>query len=263
MNTVKNIVGVKFKKEGKVYSFDAGDLQLKKKEDVIVDTDSGLAIGTVETNVTPALLCNLPDNLRNVVRKATEKDIKRKEENQNLEKEAFTFCLASIRKMNLPMKLVGVEYSFDRSKVTFCFTADRRVDFRELVKDLVQKFRTRIELRQIGRRNEAAMLGGIGVCGREICCSRFLPNLDRVSLKMAKEQNVSLNPEKISGICGRLMCCLAFEYDNYIDLEEDMQKCGSNINTVGKNGKDPRQNILQGKDSGKLKGGKEINSNQL
>lgn len=149
--------------------------------------------------------------------------MKIREENQNLEEEAFGICLAKIKKRNLPMKLVAVEYIFDRSKIIFYFTAGSRVDFRELVKDLVKQFRTRIELRQIGVRNEAAMLGGMGICGREICCARFLRSLDRVSVKMAKEQHMSLNPEKISGLCGKLMCCLAFEYDGYLDSKEGQE----------------------------------------
>ncbi len=220
MEQMKNIVGVRFKKRGKIYKFDAGDIQLKKNESIIVDTGNRLAFGNVETDVKPVPLNDLPDNLKKIARKATEEDLKIREENQNLEQEAFRICLAKIKKRNLPMKLVAVEYVFDRSKIIFYFTAESRVDFRELVKDIVKQFRTRIELRQIGVRNEAAMLGGMGICGREICCAGFLRSLDRVSVKMAKEQHMSLNPEKISGLCGKLMCCLAFEYDNYLNLKE-------------------------------------------
>jgi len=220
MEQMKNIVGVRLKKRGKIYNFDAGDIQLKKNESIIVDIGNRLTIGNVETDVKPVPPGDLPDNLKKIARKATEEDLKIREENKNLEREAFRICLAKIKKRNLPMKLVAVEYVFDRSKIIFYFTAESRVDFRELVKDIVKQFRTRIELRQIGVRNEAAMLGGMGICGREICCAGFLRSLDRVSVKMAKEQRMSLNPEKISGLCGKLMCCLAFEYDNYLDLEE-------------------------------------------
>lgn len=255
---MKNIVGIKFRKEGKIYSFNADNLQLKKNDGVIVNTDSGLAIGTVVTDVKSLPLHKLPTNLKRIVRKTTEEDLRIRKKNQEFEKEAFQFCLRRIRERKLPMKLVDVECLFDKSKTTFCFTAENRVDFRELVKDLVQKFRTRIELRQIGVRNGARIFGGIGVCGREVCCSSFLLNIDRVSVKMAKEQSVSLNPEKISGLCGRLMCCLAFEYDSYLDMARSLPKCGKDVNTVDGRGKVIRQHILQGKITVELEDGKEI-----
>ncbi|MEA1935760.1 MAG: stage 0 sporulation family protein [Thermodesulfobacteriota bacterium] len=255
---MKNIIGIKLKKEGKIYSFDADNLQLKKNDSVIVNTDSGLAMGTVVVDVRSTPLDKLPDNLKKVIRKTTEEDLKIKEENQKFEKEAFSFCLARIREKNLSMKLVDVECLLDKSKTIFYFTAENRVDFRELVKDLVQKFRTRIELRQIGIRNGTRMLGGIGTCGREICCARFLSNFDRVSIKMAKEQNMSLNPEKISGLCGRLMCCLAFEYDSYLDMKKSMPKYGKSITTSEGEGKVTRQNVLEGKITVELEDGKEI-----
>ncbi|MBE9545960.1 MAG: stage 0 sporulation family protein [Proteobacteria bacterium] len=255
---MKNIAGIKFKKEGKTYSFNAYNLQLKKNDSVIVNTDNGLAIGTVVTDVKPVPLHKLPTNLKKIIRKTTEADLKIREENQKLEKEAFGFCLSRVRERNLPMKLVDVEYLFNKSKIMFCFTAESRVDFRELVKDLVQKFRTRIELRQIGVRNGARIFGGIGICGREVCCAGFLSNLDRVSVKMAKEQNMSLNPEKISGLCGRLMCCLAFEYDSYLDMKKAVPKCGKKIDTVEGRGKVIRQNVLKGKITVELENGKEM-----
>ena len=170
-----------------------------------------------------------------------------------------SFCFGRIRERGLPMKLISVECLFDRSKLIFFFTADNRVDFRELVKDLVQKFKTRIELRQIGARNESRIFGGLGVCGQKICCTNFLYNLDRVSVKMAKEQNMPLNPEKISGLCGRLMCCLAFEYDSYLDMKRGMPKCGKRVGIAqGGSGKVIRQNILKGTLAVYTEEGKEV-----
>jgi cell fate regulator YaaT (PSP1 superfamily) len=211
----KNIVGVKFKKEGKIYSFDAGTLDLKINDQVIVSTDDGMAMGTVITGITPKPEHSLPANLKPVIRKVSEEDLKIRENNRILEKNCFAFCTDRIKVRNLPMKLIDLECLFDKSKIIFYFTAENRVDFREIVKDLAQKYKTKIELRQIGSRQEAKIVKGMGICGREVCCANLLHNLDRVSVKMAKEQNMSLNPEKISGLCGRLMCCLAFEYDCY------------------------------------------------
>ncbi len=255
---LKNIVGIKFKEEGKTYSFNAENLQLKKHDKVVVNTDNGLTIGTVVSDVTPTPADKLPENLKEVLRKTTEEDLKIREKNEQFEKDAFRFCLAKIREKDLPMKLVNVECVLDKSKTIFYFTAENRVDFRELVKNLVQKFKTRIELRQIGARNGTRIIGGIGACGREICCARFLHNFDRVSIKMAKEQNMSLNPEKISGLCGRLMCCLAFEYDTYLDMKKSLPKCGKKIVTSEGEGKVIRQNVLQGKISVELNDGREI-----
>lgn len=255
---MKNIVGIKFKEEGKTYSFNAENLQLKKHDSVVVDTDNGLTIGIVVSDVKPTPEDKLPENLKNVIRKTTEEDLKIKEENREFEQEAFRFCLAKIRENDLPMKLINVECLLDKSKTIFYFTAENRVDFRELVKNLVQKFRTRIELRQIGIRNGTRILGGIGTCGREICCSRFLYNFDRVSIKMAKEQNMSLNPEKISGLCGRLMCCLAFEYDTYLDIKKSVPKCGKKIVTSEGQGKVIRHNVFQGKISVEMDDGREM-----
>lgn len=255
---MKHIVGVKFKKEGKIYSFHAADLPLKKNDQVIVDTENGVAMGTVVTEVQLIPASKLPVNLKNITRKATEEDLKIREDNERLEQDARQHCLDRITERNLHMKLTEVECLFDKSKVIFYFTAENRVDFRDLVKDLVQKFKTRIELRQIGARQEARITKGLAICGREVCCASLLHNLDRVSVKMAKEQSMSLNPEKISGLCGRLMCCLAFEYDGYVDMKKNMPKCGKMIDCPEGRGKVIRQNVLQGEIAVELESGKEI-----
>ena len=255
---MKHIVGVKFKKEGKIYSFHAADLPLKKNDQVIVDTENGVAMGTVVTEVQLVPASKLPVNLKNITRKATEEDLKIREDNERLEQDARQHCLDRITERNLHMKLTEVECLFDKSKVIFYFTAENRVDFRDLVKDLVQKFKTRIELRQIGARQEARITKGLAICGREVCCASLLHNLDRVSVKMAKEQSMSLNPEKISGLCGRLMCCLAFEYDGYVDMKKNMPKCGKMIDCPEGRGKVIRQNVLQGEIAVELESGKEI-----
>ena len=255
---MKNVVYIKFKRKGEIHRFDAGNLELKRGDSVIVNTDSGFEVGTVASDVKSLSLHKLPDDLKKIVRRTTEEDLKIREENHKLEKKSFAFCLTRIRSRNLSMKLVDVECLFDKSKAIFYFTAENRVDFRELVKELVQEFRIRIELRQIGVRNETSVLGGIGVCGREVCCASFLPNLDKVSVKMAKEQNVSLNPEKISGLCGRLMCCLAFEYGVYLDSNKSMPKYGKSVNTSEGCGKVIRRNVLKGEVTVELEGGKEI-----
>ncbi|MBU2235087.1 MAG: stage 0 sporulation family protein [Proteobacteria bacterium] len=254
---MKNIVGVKFKKEGKIYSFDAADLPLKRGDLVVVSTDSGLAIGTIATDINTAPAEQLAANLKDVLRLVTEDDLRTRENNRKLEQEARQFCIRRIAERQLPMKLIDVECLFDQTKMIFHFAAESRVDFRELVKDLVQRFRTRIELRQIGARQEARIIKGLGICGREVCCATLLHNLDRVSVKMAKEQNMSLNPEKISGLCGRLMCCLGYEYDGYVDMRRDMPKCGKMIQTPEGWGKVIRQNVLQGEVVVMLESGKE------
>jgi cell fate regulator YaaT (PSP1 superfamily) len=210
-----NIVGVKFKKEGRIYSFNAADLILHKNDRVIVNTDNGLSMGIIVADVNRCPLSALPGNLKKVVRKVTSEDIRIKAENDKLEEEARKFCLEKIQERELSMKVIDVDCLFDKSKIIFYFTAENRVDFRELVKDLVQRFKTRIELKQIGARQEARITKGIAICGRMVCCAGILQNLERVTVKMAKEQSMSLNPEKISGLCGRLMCCLAFEHEEY------------------------------------------------
>ena len=228
---------------------------------MIVNTENGTSLGTVITEVKSVPIYKLPIGLKSIVRKATDDDLKIRKENEAMEKEARQFCLDKIRERELPMKLIDVECLFDKSQIIFYFTAESRVDFRELVKDLVQRFKIRIELRQIGARHEARMVKGLGICGREVCCANLIPNLDRVSVKMAKEQSVSLNPEKISGLCGRLMCCLAFEYDVYQNMKKDIPKCGKVINTAEGRGKIIRQNIFKGEIVVELENGKEITVN--
>lgn len=209
------VVGVRFKQAGKIYYFDPGELDLSAGDQVILETSRGIEFGEVVVSPKAILESELVSPLKKVLRKATEEDRRRARENKRNEAEAFEICLEKINRHSLEMNLVDVEYTFDGSKIIFYFTADGRVDFRELVKDLAGVFRTRIELRQIGVRDEAKMLGGIGPCGRILCCTTFLGDFEPVSIKMAKEQNLSLNPNKISGICGRLMCCLRFEADSY------------------------------------------------
>ncbi|HPL64265.1 MAG: stage 0 sporulation family protein [Syntrophales bacterium] len=252
---MKNLVGIKFKKQGKVYSFDTGDLELRINDEVIVETENGRSVGCVVTAIRSIAPENAPEGLKKVVRKLSEDDLRAMEDNRRVEEDAFAFCQHRIQDRNLPMKLVEVEYLFDRTKLMFYFTAENRVDFRDLVKDLVQKFKTRIELRQIGVRNETRIMGGVGICGRVLCCSMFLQNLDTVSVKMAKEQNMLLNPEKISGCCGRLMCCLAFEFDSYRELKRNFPKVGKTIDTPKGRGKVIRQNILRGNISVLLENG--------
>lgn len=254
---MKNIVGVKFKREGKVYSFHAGDLPLKRDDLVVVNTENGPAIGMVTKEVHAVPARQLSANLKNVIRMASDEDLLTCEHNRQLEREAKQFCARKIVERQLRMKLIDVECLFDGSKMIFSFTAENRVDFRDLVKDLVQKFRTRIELRQIGARQETRIIKGLGICGREVCCATLLQSLDRVSVKMAKEQNMSLNPEKISGLCGRLMCCLGYEYDCYAEMKKDMPKCGKTIQTPEGRGKVIRQSTLSGEIVVTLESGKE------
>ena len=255
---MKRVVGVKFKREGKIYTFGAGDLPLQKNDQVIVNADYGPAIVVVATDVQEAPIHKLPVNLKEVIRQATDEDLRLRDENIHLEKDAFQFCRERIQRRNLPMKMIDLECAFDKSKIIFYFTADNRVDFRELVRDLVQKFKTRIELRQIGARQETRLVKGLGICGREVCCANSLPNLDRVSIKMAKEQGMSLNPEKISGLCGRLMCCLAFEYEGYLEMRKGIPKCGKTIHTPEGCAKVIRQNVLRGEIAVIMENGKEV-----
>jgi cell fate regulator YaaT (PSP1 superfamily) len=239
-----DVVGVRFKKAGKIYYFDPGDLSIQKDEYVIVETVRGVEYGRV---VTPRKQVGDKDvvlPLKKVVRIADPKDRLIVEENKAAAKEAYDVCSDKVNEHQLDMKLVDVEYTFDRNKVIFYFTADGRVDFRELVKDLAAIFRTRIELRQIGVRDEAKMLGGIGPCGRMLCCSTFLGDFDPVSIKMAKDQNLSLNPTKISGLCGRLMCCLKYENDEYELAKEQLPDLGEMVMTPLGTGKVVGLNIL-------------------
>ncbi len=242
---IANVVGVRFRDKGKVYSFDANGIDsLIEGNNVIVDTESGPVMGHIVTGPRTLSCDKLPRALRKVVRSATDEDMEGHAENVKMEQEALVYCTERIRQRNLSMRLVDVESLFDRSKMVFYFTAESRIDFRELVKDLVRKYKTRIELRQIWVRSETSIYGGIGMCGREICCSSFLNNFAPVSIKMAKEQNMLLNPEKISGLCGRLMCCLAFEHDTYTQAKKNMPKCGKMVTTADGKGKVVRQNVL-------------------
>lgn len=229
---MNNIVGVRFKKPGKIYFFDPGYLKINQKDKVIVETSFGEELGEVVINKRNMSNSKLSAPLKKVIRIATSKDLKHYEENKKKEKEAFKICEDKIKKYKLDMHLTDVEYKFDNSKILFFFTADGRIDFRELVKDLASIFKTRIELRQIGVRDEVKRIGGNGVCGRELCCCSFLNDFETVSIKMAKEQNISLNPSKISGNCGRLMCCLKYEQDVYEDKLKRLPKIGSTVKTV-------------------------------
>lgn len=228
---MKEIVGIKFKKPGKIYFFDPGHLKLKLRDKVIVDTANGEELAEISIANKLVEDDKVVEPLRKIIRYANKKDFARLHENKEKEKEAFNICLEKIAKHKLPMKLINVEYKFDRSKLLFYFTADGRIDFRELVKDLAAIFKTRIELRQIGVRDEVKRIGGNGVCGRELCCCTFLNNFEAVSIKMAKEQNMSLNPSKISGVCGRLMCCLKYEQDAYEEKLAKLPKIGSIVET--------------------------------
>ena len=209
------IVGVRFKKAGKIYYFLPGEETLTIDDGVIVETARGVEYGTVVIGPKEVAKDSLVMPVKPVMRKATYKDFQQLEKNEEREEKAFAICLEKIAKRRLPMKLINVEYTFDMNKIVFFFTADGRIDFRELVKDLATVFRTRIELRQVGVRDEAKVLNGIGACGRPLCCSNFLGDFSPVSIRMAKDQNLSLNPTKISGVCGRLMCCLNYEDDLY------------------------------------------------
>ncbi len=225
------VVGIRFKKAGKIYYFSPDNIDIKKEDYVIVETSRGIEFGQVVVGIKEVKEDEIVAPLKNVLRVATKEDIKKHEENNDKKEEAFNICLQKIEKHGLEMKLIDVEYTFDNNKLIFYFTADGRVDFRELVKDLASVFRTRIELRQIGVRDEAKMIGGLGPCGRALCCKTFLGEFDPVSIKMAKEQNLSLNPTKISGICGRLMCCLKYEHKAYKEVIQKLPDIGSKVKT--------------------------------
>lgn len=224
-----SVVGVKFRKSGKVYYFSPNGIDLSPGDNVIVETTRGVEYGSIACGPKLVSASDIVSPLKPVVRRASAEDQGKAKENEEKEKQAFNICIEKITQHNLPMKLVDVEYTFDRSKLVFYFTADGRVDFRELVKDLASVFRTRIELRQIGVRDEAKMIGGLGCCGRPMCCASFLGDFEPVSIKMAKEQNLSLNPTKISGVCGRLMCCLRYEYEAYKASRHGLPKIGQEI----------------------------------
>lgn len=242
-----NVIGVKFRDGGKVYFFNPGDFELKTNDYVIVETARGMEFGIVSGEKKQVQDNDIIKPLKPVVRIADEKDIARYEENMKKRDSTMEICQEKIEKHNLDMKLVDVEYTFDNNKIIFYFTADGRIDFRELVKDLAAVFKMRIELRQIGVRDEAKMLGGIGNCGRGICCHEWMNDFHPVSIKMAKTQNLSLNPSKISGVCGRLMCCLKYENDVYSELKKGMPNTGEQIKTDEGLALVIETNILEGK----------------
>ncbi|MBS6403740.1 MAG: stage 0 sporulation family protein [Tyzzerella nexilis] len=225
------VIGVRFRPAGKIYYFAPGKFHIRQGDKVIVETARGIEFGTVVTGPKEVKDEEVMQPLKSVIRIATEEDKRAEEKNREKEKEAFEICLEKIRKHNLDMKLINAEYTFDNNKVLFYFTADGRIDFRELVKDLAAVFRTRIELRQIGVRDETKIRGGIGICGRPLCCHTYLSEFAPVSIKMAKEQNLSLNPTKISGVCGRLMCCLTNEEETYEELNSRLLAIGDTVTT--------------------------------
>ena len=225
------VIGVRFRPAGKLYYFAPGKFHIRQGDKVIVETARGIEFGTVVTGPKEVKDEEVMQPLKSVIRIATEEDKRAEEKNREKEKEAFEICLEKIRKHNLDMKLINAEYTFDNNKVLFYFTADGRIDFRELVKDLAAVFRTRIELRQIGVRDETKIRGGIGICGRPLCCHTYLSEFAPVSIKMAKEQNLSLNPTKISGVCGRLMCCLTNEEETYEELNSRLPAIGDTVTT--------------------------------
>lgn len=251
------VVGVRFKKAGKIYYFDPADMNIQKDTYVVVETARGIEFGECVIGIKEINENDIVSPLKSVLRIATNEDIEKHFKNKDKEKDAFDICLKKIQEHGLTMKLIDLEYTFDNNKVIFYFTADGRVDFRDLVKDLATIFKTRIELRQIGVRDEAKMLGGLGPCGRPMCCSSFLGDFASVSIKMAKEQNLSLNPTKISGICGRLMCCLNYEQSTYEDIRKRMPKVGSIVKTSEGTGEVFSNNIVKESIKVKLKKGEE------
>ena len=243
---------------GKTEEFDATQLSLEAGEDVIVETEKGFVLAKVLAPPHEKEKRFFLKSPRKVTRKATPEDLEQFKGNQQLEREAFEFCLQKIREKNLNMKLVRTEVLLDRSKALFYFTSEKRIDFRELVRDLAAQFKMRIEMRQIGVRDEAKMICGIGTCGRELCCAKFMNRFELVSVKMAKEQNLALNRTMISGVCGRLMCCLSYEFPTYVDLKKDLPKVGKHVMTRSGKGKVVRQNVLSHTVTVELEEGGEI-----
>ena len=242
------VIGVRFRQAGKIYNFSPADFQVKVGVHVIVETARGIEYGSVVQGIREVADDKVIMPLKSVIRIATEEDDKKAIENNEKEKKAFKICKEKIAKHGLEMKLIETEYTFDNNKVLFYFTADGRIDFRELVKDLASVFKTRIELRQVGVRDETKMLGGIGICGRPLCCNTYLSEFIPVSIKMAKEQSLSLNPTKISGICGRLMCCLKNEQEAYEELNSNLPDIGEKVKTFdGFKGEVVSVNVLRQK----------------
>jgi cell fate regulator YaaT (PSP1 superfamily) len=257
VDEMTRVVGVKLH-DAKIHEFDSSNEELHVGDRVLVETEKGRFLGEVAVEPRAREEDANTKNLRPVLRKATDEDMQQEKKNSEVQREAFDFCLQRIRVREISMKLVQVEFSFDRSKAIFYFTSEKRVDFRELVKDLASQYHTRIEMRQIGVRDEAKMVGGTGSCGLELCCCRFLNNFDLVSVRMAKEQNLALNPEKISGLCGRLMCCLAYEHKIYSQLRKNLPKVGKRIKTKFGEGKVIRQNVLSQTVTVQLENGTEM-----
>jgi cell fate regulator YaaT (PSP1 superfamily) len=243
---VAKIVKIQFQTAGRLYDFRTGDLDIAQGDQVIVETERGRSIGRVRKGPVDVEDSAAVEGLKPILRKAVPEDLESAVRNRAKEKDAFDFCLRRIKERGMEMKLVKVEYLFDGSKAIFYFTADGRVDFRELVKDLAHAFHTRIEMRQIGVRDEAGMVGGLGICGRELCCKSFLREFEPVSVKMAKEQNLALNPTKISGQCGRLLCCLSYEFETYCTLRKCLPKCGKRVKCGAVEGDVVKLNILDG-----------------
>ena len=243
---MKKVIGVRFRTAGKIYFFDPKDYEVNRGDHVIVETARGVEYGTVVSAPKEVEDDKVVQPLKPVLRIATERDNEQEQKNKEKEKEAFKICLEKIQARGLEMKLIDAEYTFDNNKVLFYFTADGRIDFRELVKDLAGVFRTRIELRQIGVRDETKIRGGIGICGRPLCCNTHLSDFIPVSIKMAKEQNLSLNPTKISGVCGRLMCCLKHEEETYEELNKKLPYVGDYVTTTdGLKGEVASVNVLR------------------
>jgi cell fate regulator YaaT (PSP1 superfamily) len=242
---MRKIVGIRLRPNGKIYDFDSGHFVLKKGDRVIVNTEQGNAFGVVVTGPRQQEEGEPARELKSVQRVASDEDIKTDEKNREMEEEVYSFCYQKIQERKLPCPLLLLNSCLMEARLLFTFLLKGRVDFRDLVKDLVQRFHTRIEMRQIGVRHQAKMVGGLGGCGRELCCSAFLNKFDPVSIKMAKKQSLSLNPTKISGMCGRLMCCLSYEYDFYSKVSKNIPKIGKNIQTEKGSGKVIRNNALK------------------
>jgi cell fate regulator YaaT (PSP1 superfamily) len=252
------VVGVKFRDQGRICDYESTGFTLKERDIVVVETERGAELAFVSRMPLERDPKYYTKPLRKVMRLADQQDMEQGQRNLIREREAKKVCLAKIQEHKLPMKLIGVEAFLDGSKIIFYFVSEGRIDFRALVKDLAGAFKTRIEMRQVGVRNEAKMIGGLGTCGREFCCSSFLKEFVPVSVKMAKEQNLALNPQKISGACGRLMCCLAYEVDTYVELKKDLPKVGKRVVTPKGPGKVTQQNIINQKLKVALDDGEEV-----
>lgn len=257
-NTSIFVTGIKLKSGGRIFDFKSDGIFLKVGDKCIIEAEKGLEFGVVAIARRKITMSLIQRPLKSVVRKASEEDIKQVEKNEALEREAFSICSNKIQEREVEMKLVKVEFSFDSQKATFYFTAEERVDFRELVKDLAHHFKIKIEMKQIGLRDEAKMLGGCGPCGRGLCCAGFLKDFEPVSIKMAKDQNLALNPVKISGVCGRLMCCLIYEHETYKELQRNLPKVGKIVDTKEGKGKITKINLLQQTGVVELEDGKRI-----